>query len=89
MASLLAIYRTVAANQWHREGEEMIQPRQAQERVGNGGAEEEGRGERRALGVWREFVQETDSSAGVDKSDLSPPRKLGQARRTSEGADRN
>lgn len=52
MPSLLAIYRTVAANQWHREGEEMIQPRQAQERVGKRGREEKrGAEEKRAIEV--------------------------------------
>lgn len=81
MPSLLAIYLTVAANQWHRGGKEMIQPRQAQERVG---MEQRRRGRSGGGGGQR-----TDSSARVDKSDILLPCKLGQTRRTWEEADRN
>lgn len=67
----------MAGNQSHREGKEMIQPRQAQERV---------RGEIRG----REYVQRrTDSAAPVDTSDILVPCKLGQTREMQEGADRN
>lgn len=53
----LAIYLAVAGNQSQREGEEMIQPRQAQERV---------RGK-----LEREYVQKgSDSAVQVNKSGI-------------------
>lgn len=54
--SCLAIYLAVASNQLHREGKEMIQPRQAQRVKGK---------------LRREYVQRgNDSAAQVNKSGI-------------------
>lgn len=62
--SCLAIYLAVPGNQSHREGKEMIQPRQAQERVrreGGGG------------GLGREYVQRTTALLGsINQESLHP-----------------
>lgn len=71
----------MAANQWHREGEEMIRPRQAQERVGNGegGLEEGGSLYREGRTVLLESINQTSHRlVNWDKRS-----------RTQEGADRN
>lgn len=74
--SCLAIYLAAAGNQSHREGKEMIQPRQAQERV------------RGKLG--REYVQRrTDSAVQVNKSGILVPCKLRQTQKIQRGADQN
>lgn len=72
--SCLAIYLTAAGNQSHREGKEMTQPRQAQERV------------RGKLGG--EYVQRrNDSAVQVNKSGISVSCKLRQTQEIQEGAD--
>ncbi len=64
----------MVGNQSHREGKEMIQPRQAQERV------------RGKLG--REYVQRrNDSAVQVNKSGISVSRMLRQTQEIQEGAD--
>lgn len=61
--SCLAIYLAVPGNQSHREGKEMIQPRQAQERVREVGGE-----------LGREYVQRGTTAllGSINQESLHP-----------------